>query len=136
MLGSDFLIFLHLVGASVWLGGLVTLAAVIVVAFRSLEREAFRLLVRRAGWAFAGLSAGAWLLLAASGLALAYQHRWPELAVVKAILGGAVLLAAVAHVFTGRRSGSRPFVVVSRTLSLLIFAATLTLYWLGVKLAA
>ena len=40
VLGSDFLIFLHLVGASVWLGGLVTLAAVIVVAFRSLEREA------------------------------------------------------------------------------------------------
>lgn len=131
-----FLDFLHLLGAAVWLGGLVTLAVVIVVAFRSLEREAFRLLVRRAGWAFAALSAAAWLLLAASGLALAFRHGWPQLAVVKAILGGAVILAAVAHVFTGRHRDSRPFVVVSRTLSLLIFAATLALYWLGVKLAA
>jgi uncharacterized membrane protein len=133
---DDLLDFLHLLGAAVWLGGLVTLAVVVVVAYRSLERDAFRLLVRRAGWAFAGLSLAAWLLLAASGLALAFGHGWPPLAVAKAILGGGVILAAVAHVFTGRRRDSRPLVLVSRTLSLLIFAATLTLFWLGVRLAA
>lgn len=127
--------FVHLLGAALWLGGLATLATVVVVAQRTLERDDFRLLVRRAGWAFAALSAGAWTLLAASGLALAIRHGWPQPAVVKAVLGGAVLVAAGAHVLTGRRRDSRPFLIVSRTLSPLIFAATLALYWLGVKLA-
>jgi uncharacterized membrane protein len=133
---EELLDFIHLIGAAVWLGGLVTLAAVILVAYRTLERAAFRLLVRRAGWAFAFLSAGAWVLLAASGLALAFRHGWPQLAVVKAALGGAVVLAAGAHVLTGRRRDSRAWTMVSRTLSLLIFAATLALFWLGVRLAS
>jgi uncharacterized membrane protein len=132
---DDLLDFVHLLGAGLWLGGLVTLAALILVAFRTLERDAFRILVRRAGWAFAALSAAAWLLLAVSGLLLAFRHGWPQLAVVKAILGGAVLVAAGAHVLTGRRRGSRALLMVSRTLSPLIFAATLALYWLGVRLA-
>lgn len=132
---DGFLDFVHLLGAAVWLGGLVMLALVILVAYRALEREAFRTLVPRAGWAFAWLSAGAWLLLAASGLTLAVRRGWPFLAVVKAVLGGTVIIAAAAHIFAGRRRGSRPLVMLSRTLALLIFAATLALYWLGVQLA-
>lgn len=133
---SDLLVFLHLVGAAFWLGGLVTLAAVIVVAHRTLEREEFRLLVRRAGWTFAGISAVAWLLLAVSGVTRAFQRGWPSMAVTKAILGAIVLAAAVAHVLSGRRRDSRALLVVSRSLSLLIFGATLALFWLGVRLAA
>ncbi len=132
---GDFLVFVHLLGAAAWLGGLVTLALVILVAYRELEREAFRALVRKAGWAFALLSAASWLLLAGSGLALAFQRGWPSLAVAKAALGGGVLLASAAHVLSGRRRESRRFVVLSRTLSVLIFGATLALYWLGVQLA-
>ena len=129
------LVFVHLLGAAVWLGGLVTLAVVILVAQAALEREAFRTLVRRAGWAFAALSAGAWLLLATSGLALAARHGWPTLASVKVGLGAAVILAAAAHVFTGRRRDAKTMAAVSRTLALAIFAATLALFWLGVQLA-
>ena len=128
--------FVHLLGAAVWLGGLVTLAVVVLVAYRGLDRQAFRVLVRRAGWAFAALSVAAWLLLAASGLTLAVRHGWPALAIVKTVLGAVVLLAAAAHVFTGRRRDSKPLVMLSRTLSVLIFAATLALFWLGVQLAA
>jgi putative copper export protein len=50
------LVWLHVVGAAIWLGGLVTLATTVVVALRTLPRELFRAFVRRAGWAFAALS--------------------------------------------------------------------------------
>lgn len=82
------LVWLHLVGASLWLGGLVTLAAVVLVAARTVPRDAFGRSVRTAGWTFAGLSGLAWALLGVSGLVLAARLGWPVLAVVKAALGG------------------------------------------------
>jgi hypothetical protein len=130
------LIWFHLVGAALWLGGLVTLAATVLVALRTLPREQFRAFVRRAGWAFAALSAVAWLLIGVSGVILAEQRAWPAVVRDKAVLGAAILLAAVAHVVTGRLTTSRVAIVTSRTLALLVFLGTLAIYWLGVQAAS
>ena len=129
------LVWLHLVGASLWLGGLVTLAAVVLVAARTVPRDAFGRFVRTAGWTFAGLSGLAWALLGVSGLVLAARLGWPVLAVVKSALGGGLLAAAALHVVTGR-SARRAVVLVSRGLAVLLLIGTLVAFWLGVQLAA
>jgi uncharacterized membrane protein len=130
------LIWLHLVGAALWLGGLVTLAATVVVALRTLPRELFRAFVRRAGWAFAALSVVAWLLIGVSGIVLAEQAGWPALVRDKTVLGAAILAAAAVHVVTGRLTTSRLAIVTSRTLALLVFLGTLAIFWLGVEAAS
>ncbi len=132
----DFLIWIHLVGAALWLGGLVTLAVAVVVAFRSLPREQARSFVRNAGRAFAGLAAFAWLLLAISGLTLGAQRHWSQLVVEKVGLAAAVVLATIAHTLLGMRTSSRAAVMTSRVLSVLILLGTLYLFWFGVRLAA
>lgn len=130
------LTWLHLVGAAVWLGGLVTLAMAALIALRSLPRELSRAFVRRAAWGFAALSGVAWLLVGASGLALAERSGWPALVRAKAFLGGALLVATVLHVVTGRLATSRLATVTSRTLALLVFLGTLAIFWLGVQAAS
>jgi hypothetical protein len=132
----EVLVWLHLVGAALWLGGLVTLAAAVLVAYRALPRDSFRLLVRRLGWTFAGLSALAWLLIGSSGIALAFGLGWPRLVVVKTGLAVALLAATALHVATGRLRESRLAVTVSRALAVLVFAGTLVIFWLGVRVAA
>jgi hypothetical protein len=129
------LVWLHLVGAALWLGGLVTLAMAVLVGVRTLPREAFRRFVRQAGWGFAGLSALAWLLIGSSGLLLAGQMGWPRLVVVKTALAGGLLAATALHVLTGRLTGSRSAVLTSRVLALLVFAGTLAVFWMGVEVA-
>jgi hypothetical protein len=130
------LIWLHLVGAALWLGGLATLAVTVVVALRALPREVFRGFVRRAGWAFAALSAVAWLLIGVSGIVLAEQAGWPAVVRDKAVLGAAILAATAVHVVTGRLTTSRLAIVTSRTLALLVFLGTLAIFWLGVEAAS
>jgi hypothetical protein len=130
------LIGLHLAGAALWLGGLVTLALAVLVALRTLPADLFRAFVRRAGWAFAGLSALAWLLIAVPGLVLAGQLGWPALIRAKAVLGGAVLVASVLHVLSGRRTGSRLLVTTSRALAVLVLAGSAAAFWLGVQAAS
>ncbi|HXM57685.1 MAG TPA: DUF4149 domain-containing protein [Candidatus Dormibacteraeota bacterium] len=127
------LIWLHIVGAALWLGGLVTLAMVVLVALRTLPREQFRAFVRQAGWAFGALSAVAWLLIAASGLPLAAQLGWPTPIRVKTGLAVAVVLASALHVVTGRQTDSPISLLISRGLALGVFLATLVIVWLGVQ---
>jgi len=131
----DFLLWLHLVGAALWLGGLVMLAVAVLVALRALPREVFRAFVRRAGWAFAGLSGLAWGLIGASGLLMAGRLDWPPLVRVKTAVAAAVLAATMLHVVTGRLTTSRLAVAASRTLALAIFCGTLAIFWLGVEAA-
>lgn len=129
------LTWLHLLGAALWLGGLVTLAVVVLVALRTLPRDQFRALIRRAGWAFAILSAVAWVLIGASGLALAFQLGWPDVVRAKTVLAAAVLVATALHVALGRMTASRAAVSTSRALALLVFVGTLAIFWLGVQAA-
>jgi hypothetical protein len=129
------LVWLHLIGASIWLGGLVMLALTVLVALRTLPRDQFRVLVRRAGWAFAGLSAMAWLLIGVSGLLLAGRLGWPDLVRAKTGLGAALLVATALHVATGRLTASRPAMAASRALAVLVLLGTLAAFWLGVEVA-
>lgn len=130
------LIWLHLLGAALWLGGLVTLAVAVLVALRALPGEVFRLFVRQVGWAFASLSALAWLLIAVTGILMARQLGWPGPVRTKTALASAILAATALHVVTGRLPTSRAAVVSSRTLALLVFAGTLLIFWLGVQFSA
>lgn len=131
----DVLVWLHLVGAALWLGGLVTLAMAVLVALRALPRDLFRAFVRQAGWAFAGLSGLAWLLIAVSGLLMAGRLGWPPVIRIKTVVAAMVLAATVLHVLTGRLTTSRLAVVTSRTLALAVFGGTLAIFWLGVQAA-
>lgn len=130
----SFLLWLHLVAASVWLGGLVMLGAAVLVALRTLEREQFRAFARSAGRAFAVLAVAAWLVIGVSGLALASRHGWSRLLVDKTGLAVAIVVFTVAHTLLGMRTQSRAAVMASRTLSVVILAATLVVYWMGVNL--
>jgi hypothetical protein len=131
----DFLVWLHLVGAAIWLGGLVTLAVATFAALRALPREQFRLFIRSTGRAFGAVAGAALVLTGVTGLLLAAAHHWPRLAVDKIGLTVFVALAAVGHVGFGMRTSSRASVLVSRVLAVLLFLATLGLFWIGVRLA-
>src|SRR5215470_17890334 len=126
--GMAVLLWLHLVGAALWLGGLVALAMAVLVALRTLPSEMFRVFVRHAGWAFAGLSTLACLLIAG-------RLGWPELVRIKTAVAGALLAATALHVVTGRVPASRLAVATSRALAVLIFGGTLVIFWLGVEAA-
>lgn len=132
---SSLPLYLHLLGAATWLGGLVWVAVSTVVAARTLPREQFRPLVRRLGRAFAVVSVVAWTLIASTGLGFAFQRGWPALVIVKTVLAALVALGAGLHVITGMRTGSRAAIATSRALSGLIFVGTLALFWLGIQLA-
>jgi len=136
----------HLVAAGVWLGGMTILAVIAVVAARTLDKDAFRLLMSRAGRAFAALSVAAWVALAVSGAAMAWprlHHSLAELTstafgntlTLKTSLAAGVVLLTVAHSLAGRRAGSRASIVASRLLSPLILLGTLAIFWLAVRLS-
>jgi putative copper export protein len=136
----------HLVAAGVWLGGMTLLAVVAVIAARTLDRGTFRLLMGRAGRAFAVLSAVAWLALAVSGAVMAWprlHHSLSELAsttfgnllALKTSLAAGVVLLTVAHSLAGRRPDSRASIVASRVLSPLILLGTVAIFWLAVRLS-
>ena len=129
------LVWLHLIGAGIWLGGLVGVTMAVVVGSRTLPREFFQRFVRTLGWAFAGLSVLAWLLIAIPGLLMAAALRWPELSVAKTAFGAGILLASGLHLATARLTASRVAVIASRALALGIFLSTLVVFWLGVQLA-
>lgn len=136
---------IHLVAAAFWLGGMIVLAFVAVIAARTLDRPTFRALMSRTGWAFAVASAVAWTLIAISGAAMA----WPRLGftlsglastsfghLLEAKTGLAALLVVLTAVHTvmGRRTESRAAIIASRTISPLLFVVTLGIFWLAVRM--
>ena len=131
----DVLLLLHLLGAAAWLGGLLMLGVGVLIVFRTLPREQARPLVARLGRAFAVVAGAAWLLLGASGLALAAARGWSQLLVWKTALALVVVLASAAHVVTGRRTDSRPLIVTSRALAAFILIGTVAIFYLGIRVA-
>ena len=136
---------IHLVAAAFWLGGMIVLAIVAVIAVRTLDRSTFRGLMSRTGRAFAVASVAAWTLIAISGAAMA----WPRLSFTLGALAStsfghllqaktglavlAVILTAV-HTVAGRRTDSRMALIASRVISPLLFAVTLAIFWLAVRM--
>jgi len=136
---------IHLVAAAFWLGGMILLAIIAVVAARTLDQPTFRRFMSRAGQAFAVGSIVAWLLIGVSGAAMA----WPRLGYSLAALPrtdfgrlletktGLALVAVVltaAHTIAGRRIGSRAAIFASRLISPLLFLLTLGIFWLAVRM--
>ena len=127
-----------MVAAATWLGGLVMLAVTTVSALRTLDREAFRRLLRRLGWAFAALSALTWLVLGVSGLLMAAPRLGSLGALsttgfgrILALKTGFALLTLVAtggHVVAGR-SQSKAILGLSRMFAVVAFATTLAVFY-------
>jgi putative copper export protein len=133
--------FLHLLAAAYWLGGLITLAVVAVVALRSLERPAFRLLFRRLGRAFLLGSVPAWLLLAVTGIVLAgprltslSSSSWGQTLEAKIVVSVLVVIGGIAHAITGARTSSPIATRASRILAIVVFLLTLGIFYLAAQL--
>lgn len=122
-------LFLHLVGMSLWLGGQLFLAAVAVPALRGAEPDLRRETFRRLGRAFGIAGIAALVLIIATGLWMmleldlspadhaALRHKLE--------LVGVVLVGTVVHAVAGARRWLR----VSRVASIVTLLATLGVVW-------
>jgi copper transport protein len=135
--------WVHLIAAGFWLGGLIMLAIVSLSALRSVDRQTFRLLIRRIGRAFLLGSVIAWALLAVSGLAMADARlssigalaatAYGRTLTAKSVLFVLAIVATVAHTVAGGRSSAMA-VRLSRVLSPVILVLTLAIFYLAVRL--
>lgn len=121
------------------------LAIVTMSAIRTLDRTAFRALIRRVGRAFFVGSLIAWAVLAASGvvMAAARLHSLDDLTTsvfgrtltLKSGLFVLVIVATIAHTVAGGRA-SPGAIRLSRVLSPLILLSTLVIFYLAARLAS
>ncbi len=135
---------LHLLAAAYWLGGLIVLAVLAVVAHRQLDQFAFRTLMASAGRAFLLGSLIAWAVIAVSGLAMASTRLhgfgdllgtgWGRTLGGKTVLAFVAVLLAAAHTLAGRRTSSARWVAASRLFSPLILLVTVGIFYLAVRL--
>lgn len=138
-------LFIHLVAAAYWLGGLVLLAVVAIVARRHLDAAAFRNVMAGAGRAFLAGSVIAWLAIAVSGVAMAASHlhslgelrttSWGNTLETKTSLALLAVALTAAHSVAGARTRSRAWVRASRVLSPMILLVTLAIFYLAVRLS-
>ncbi|HXN77149.1 MAG TPA: DUF4149 domain-containing protein [Candidatus Dormibacteraeota bacterium] len=136
---------IHLVAAAFWLGGMIFLAVVAVIAARTLDRPTFRRLMSRTGRAFLLGSVIAWALIAVSGAAMAWPRLGYSLSALprtdfgrlletKTSLAALVVALTAVHTMAGRRTDSRRAIAVSRVVSVLLFVVTLGIFWLAVRM--
>lgn len=97
------LVVLLVLSASVWTGGLVTMAVVARAARASLEPAGRVALFRRLGRSFLGVGASALLIALASGSILVNRRGWDGLALGAAAVAVAIVLALAFAVGQARR---------------------------------
>lgn len=119
------LLWLHLVAMAFFLGGQVMLAAIVVPVLRATDdRGAIRAAARRFG---AG-TVGAFVVLLATGTAMAsHYHRWSATA-LQVKLGLVVLVALLIYLHLRRPSW--------HVLDAAIFFCSLAIVWLGIVVAS
>lgn len=89
-----FVYYLHLLGATVWIGGLIVVGATVSAVRRvSDDRAVISAIVRR----FAALSWTAMALLVATGIIQAWSRAWTGVLLVKVALVLASILLALWH---------------------------------------
>jgi putative copper export protein len=128
---SQLVLWLHLLAAAFWLGGLVFLALVVLAL--SGRRDVLRSVIGPVGRVFGYGAIVAWIVLAATGLFLSRGH-WTETLVAKAGFAAVAVASAAVHVVTGR-SQKRATLAVSRAMAGLTFVATLAVFWLATRLS-
>ena len=136
---------IHVVAAAYWLGGLILLAVVAVVARRHLDAAAFRNVMAATGRAFLAGSVIAWLAIAVSGVAMATSHlhslgelrttSWGNTLETKTSFALLAVALTAAHSVAGARTDSPAWVRVSRFLSPMILIVTLAIFYLAVRLS-
>ena len=135
---------LHLLAAAYWMGGLIVLAMLAVVAHRVLDQAEFRILMSSAGRAFLTGSLAAWAVIAISGVAMAagrlhgidglQSTAWGRTLEAKTGFALFAVLLTTAHSLAGKKTWSPGSVAASRFLSPLILLATLGIFYLAVRL--
>ena len=136
---------IHIVAAAYWLGGLIVLAVVAVVARRNLDPAAFRNVMARAGRAFLAGSVIAWLAIAVSGVAMATSHlhslgelratSWGNTLETKTGLALVAVALTAAHSVAGGSNRSAGWIRASRFLSPMILIVTVGIFYLAVRLS-
>ncbi len=134
----------HLVAAAYWLGGLVMLGVVAVVARRNLDTASFRRLMAQAGRTFMAGSLLAGAAIAISGVAMAAGRlhglgdltstAWGRTLLAKTGLVAIVVVLAAAHSRAGSRPENPRWLVASRALTPAILVVTLAVFYLAVRL--
>jgi uncharacterized membrane protein len=119
----NFVLWLHLLGMALFVGGQLMLAVVVVPVLRVGDRTTLRAAARRFGLA----TLGAFVVLIGSGSAMAsHLHRWSDSTLqVKLGLVGLVVLLALAHLRWPRLHALQGAILV----------ASLVIVWLGLTLA-
>jgi putative copper export protein len=135
---------LHLLAAAYWLGGLIMLAMLAIVARSTLDAQAFRSLMAAAGRAFLAGSAAAWAVIAISGVGLASSRMrgladlgstgWGRTLSLKTGMALLAILLTAIHSFAGSRTSSPAWLAASRALSPLILLVTIAIFYLAVRL--
>jgi uncharacterized membrane protein len=119
----NFVLWLHLLGMALFVGGQLMLAVVVVPVLRVGDRTTLRAAARRFGLA----TLGAFVVLIGSGSAMAsHLHRWSDSTLqVKLGLVAVVIGLLLVHV-------RRP---QWRALDGIVFAVSLAIVWLGIVVA-
>ncbi|MGH2865861.1 MAG: hypothetical protein ACRDJX_11525 [Solirubrobacteraceae bacterium] len=99
---SPVLVFLALLGASVWVGGFVAIAVVARAARRTLEPPAQVAFFRALGRSYAVVGDTALVLALASGAELLRAHRWDATTLAAVVLAGALVVATAAGMAQAR----------------------------------
>jgi uncharacterized membrane protein len=97
------LVFVHLLAACVWVGGLVAVAVVARVARRELDAAAGVAFFRSLGRSYGKVGGSALAVAVLTGTALLAQRGWDQAAGAAALLALALIVATVAGVAQARR---------------------------------
>jgi putative copper export protein len=136
---------IHLVAAAFWLGGMMLLAVIAIIAARTLDKPTFGRFMARVGQAFAAAAVVAGVMIAVSGTAMAWPRLGYSLSALprtdfgrlletKTSLAVLVVALTAVHTLAGRRTDSRRAIAVSRLVSPLLFVVTLGIFWLAVRM--
>ena len=99
---SQVVVFVALLGASVWVGGFIAIAIVARIARRQLERPAQVAFFRRLGREYAVIGTPALVIALAAGGVLLEERAWDHTASAAVVVAGALLLATAAGVAQAR----------------------------------
>ena len=148
--------FVHLLGVAVWLGGMITVGAVVIPALRAgADRDAARPLVTRVARRFAIWGGAGWLLILITGFGLLGDRgvsvadlpdsEWGQRVLAKLALLLAMGVAVLAHAAwqgprvrraedAGDAASARRWRILGGVLDGLILLGTLAALWLAASL--